>query len=122
VGHPGIDEISVVGPTERWLVHGGEVHRDLARGPERGEHGDLPGGDGPENARIFHRLLDGSERGLLYSMVVANAGAALNLWRDQDLDDSSGVEEIHRLFATGAVTKTFDAHRRLAASLAGAST
>jgi anthranilate phosphoribosyltransferase len=117
VGHPGIDEISVVGPTERWLVHGGQVHHDIARGPEQGEHGDLPGGDGSENALIFHRLLDGSERGPLYNMVVTNAGAALNLWLDRDLDDPAGAANIHQLFATGAVKDTFETHRRLAARL-----
>ena len=117
VGHPGIDEISVVGPTERWLVQRGQVHKDLFRGPESGDNSDLPGGDAHENAGIFHRLLDGSERGLLFQMVLANAGAALNLWHDRSIDDPTGIATVRDVFASGAVRKVFEQHRSLAVAL-----
>jgi len=120
VGHPGIDEISVLGPTERWHVHGGEVHKDLVRGPAV-DPGDLPGGDAPENALLFHELITGQRQGVLLDMVVANAGAGWNLWHDRQLDDPQGSNLVRAAFADGRVRSVYDAHRQLAQSLANGS-
>jgi anthranilate phosphoribosyltransferase len=119
VGHPGIDEISVLGPTERWHIQGGAVHKDLVDGPSH-DPNDLPGGDAPENATLFLELIRGQRRGVLLDMVVANAGTAWNLWHDRSLDDPHGSVAIRQAFADGAVAHVYDAHRRLAAELAQA--
>jgi len=120
-GHPGIDEVSITGPTHVWTVHGGHVHHAIIeRIHQHGvDHAHLPCGDAQANAATFHRLLSGEERGPLLDMVCANAGAALDCWRDRPvLSDSVGFDEAKALLLSGTVKATFVKHLTMAKQLA----
>jgi anthranilate phosphoribosyltransferase len=121
-GHPGIDEISITGPSHVWTVHDGHVrHAIIERIHQHGvDHAHLPCGDAQANAATFHRMLAGEERGPLLDMVCANAGAALDCWRDRAvLSDSVGFDEAKDLLLSGRTKTTFVRHLNLAKQLAG---
>ncbi len=120
-GHPGIDEVSITGPTHVWEVHGGRVHHAIVeRIHQKGlEHTQLPGGDAGDNAVIFERLLAGEERGPLLDMVCANAGTALDCWHGRHvLSDGTGFDLARRLILDGSAWAAFTRHRELATELA----
>lgn len=120
-GHPGIDEVSITGPSEIWEVEGNEVRHRIDHRFARADldHASLPGGDAGDNALVFHRLLAGEERGAIRDMVVVNAGMALDLWRDRPLGSPEGVAEADALLASGAALACFERHRAAARRLAG---
>lgn len=120
-GHPGIDEVSITGPTEIWSVDGGEMRHSIDdRFACAGiDHTSLPGGDGDENAAVFHRLLAGEERGPIRDMVAVNAGMALDLWRDRQPGSPDGVAEAIEVLDSGAARTCFERHRLTARRLAG---
>ena len=121
-GHPGIDEVSITGPTHVWDVQGGHIHHSIIeRIHQHGlDHAHLPCGDAVHNAAIFHRMLSGDERGPLLDMVCANAGAALDCWHDRKvLSDSVGFDQAKELIASGKAKQAFTRHLTLAKQLAG---
>jgi anthranilate phosphoribosyltransferase len=121
-GHPGIDEVSITGPTHVWDVQGGHIHHAIIdRIHQHGlDHAHLPCGDAIANAAIFHRLLSGDERGPLLDMVCANAGAALDCWHGRKvLSDSVGFDQAKELIASGKAKQAFTRHVMLAKQLAG---
>ena len=121
-GHPGLDEVSITGPTHLWEVAGGHTHhRIVEHFHHHGlDHSALPGGDAPENAVIFHQLMHGTETGPLHDMVVANAALALDCWRGTSHPGSdSAIDEVRDLLASGAVKATYHRHRRIARAVAG---
>ena len=121
-GHPGIDEVSITGPTHVWDVQGGHCHHSIVeRIHQHGlDHANLPAGDALHNAAIFYRILSGDERGPLLDMVCANAGAALDCWHGRKvLSDSVGFEEAKALIASGKAKAAFTRHLTLAKQLAG---
>jgi len=118
-GGPGIDEFSITEESHCLLVKRGDkhlvslpaIHPDL-------EHEELPGGEAPENAVIFHRLINGEERGPLFDMVILNAGAALDLWEDREPSvHGPGMERAKELLLSGAVKAAFVKHRDVAKRL-----
>jgi anthranilate phosphoribosyltransferase len=120
-GGPGIDEFSITGESRCLLVAGGAprlvtmpaLHPHL-------EHEELPGGDAPENAAIFHRLIGGEERGPLRDMVALNAGAAIDLWEDRvPSAKGEGIARATEALRSGAVKEAFVRHRDAARRLAG---
>lgn len=116
-GHPGVDEISVTGPTGMFAVHDGQITRgELGPALHPGmDYAELPGGDAPENAATFHRLLSGEESGPLLDMVVESAGVCLDLWKGRAPRLSAeGAVEARQLIASGAARATFERHRELA--------
>jgi len=121
-GHPGLDEVSITGPTHLWEVSGGHTHHRIVEhfhyhGPD---HAELPGGDAPENALIFKRLIDGEETGPVHDMVVANAALALDCWRGTAHPGSDdAIREVRDLLANGAVGAIYARHRRIARAIAG---
>jgi anthranilate phosphoribosyltransferase len=120
-GGPGIDEFSVTGESHCLLVDGAAVAQITvpALHPSL-EHEELPGGEAPENAAIFHRLLDGELRGPLYDMVILNAAAAIDLWSSRPPDaHGAGMEEAKELLASGKAKTAFLKHRDIAKKLAG---
>lgn len=120
-GAPGIDEWSVVGPTRWWLLRDGQVSEgdDDAPAYPSLQHGDLPGGDAPENAVTFRQLLDGTITGPLRDMVCTNAGIAIDLWQGREPGArGEGFEIADKLLASGEVAATFAKHQSLAAELA----
>jgi anthranilate phosphoribosyltransferase len=121
-GHPGIDEVSITGPTHVWDVQNGHVHHSIIeRIHQHGlDHAHLPCGDAQANSATFHRLLSGDERGPLLDMVCANAGAALDCWHGRKvLSDSAGFDEAKTLFDSGKVKAAFVRHLTLAKELSG---
>lgn len=81
-GHPyGMDEISIVGPTEVVVLDAGEVTRTSLAPDDFGlpvaRLADLLGGDAATNARILYNILAGDTTGARRDIVVANAAAAL---------------------------------------------
>jgi len=121
-GHPGIDELSITGPSG-WLrvapdgIHHGGFEEALH---PRLDHGALPGGDAVENAPIFLRLLRGEETGPLHDMVCVNAGAAIDCWHQRDPElRGPGFQQAADLLASGQVLDCFKRHRDLARDLAG---
>jgi anthranilate phosphoribosyltransferase len=81
-GHPGLDELSPIGPTEMVLVDAGTVTRatfDPAAElgwPEFDPRG-LDGGEPQDNVRTVLSVLRGEETGAGRAAVVLNAGAAI---------------------------------------------
>ncbi len=118
-GHPGIDEVSVTGPTGLWEVTAtGISSRELPPPAKPANEALVTGGDCAANAAIFHRLLTGQEHGPLLDFVVANAGAALATWRGLPADDAGCREVARELLLTGRAKTVFDKHRAAARALA----
>ena len=122
-GHPGIDEISVTGPSQLWEVRGGRTEHTVVDRLHRPglNHADLPGGTAVENAEVFQRLIAGQELGPILDMVCVNAGLALDCWFDRPLfATDAGIRQARDLIASGAVAAAFVRHRDLARKLAKA--
>lgn len=121
-GHPGLDEVSITGPSHVWDVSGGKTHhRIVEHFHHHGlDHAALPGGDAPENAVIFHRLLNGEETGPLRDMVIANAALALDCWRgNAHPGGDQAITDVRALLEQGRVRDCYARHRRVARSIAG---
>jgi anthranilate phosphoribosyltransferase len=121
-GHPGLDEVSITGPSHLWEVANGHTHHRIVEHYHHHglDHSALPGGDAPENAAIFHRLLTGEETGPLRDMVVANAAMALDCWRGHPhAGNPDTIAEVMDLLLSGRPRETYHAHRRNARRLAG---
>lgn len=118
-GHPGIDEMSVTGPTHLWEVTAtGIGQREVTAPHPAPDEALVTGGDCTANAATFHRLMDGQERGPLLDFVVANAGTALALWRDLPADDPGCRDEARELIASGRAKAAFEHHRQAAKAIA----
>jgi anthranilate phosphoribosyltransferase len=119
-GHPGIDEVSVTGPTRLWeVIPSGVRERTLAAPANPADESTVSGGDAPDNAAAFHRLLAGAERGPLLDYVCANAGAALACWHDGDPADARFAAQARDLVLGGKALAAFTRHRATARRLAG---
>ncbi|MFM2091933.1 MAG: hypothetical protein RLZZ127_2422 [Planctomycetota bacterium] len=120
-GHPGIDEVSITGPTHVWTCAGGHAHHAIIdRTHQAGlDHAHLPGGDATANAALFTAIIRGAETGPLLSMVVANAAAALDVWHDRPVEaHGPHLDQARALIASGAVATVVERHRELARHLA----
>jgi anthranilate phosphoribosyltransferase len=113
-GHPGIDEISITGPTQVWGL-GIRAPREFPAAAA-GDPGSLPGGDAQENAKIFSDIAAGNGPPGLASMVAVNAGIGIDLWHGRTPDIAGpGVAEAARLIAAGAVAEKVAAYKLAAA-------
>jgi anthranilate phosphoribosyltransferase len=119
-GHPGLDEVSVSGPTSAWRVAAEGVREDALPAPAPSHADtDIAGGDAADNAATFIRLMAGDERGPLLDFVCANAGAALAVWRGLDPGDAACRAEARDLVLSGHARAAFERHRAAARALAG---
>jgi anthranilate phosphoribosyltransferase len=120
-GHPGIDEVSITGPTHIWHVAEGHTKHaiiEAGRHLPNINHADLPGGDAPQNAELFLAMLNGAA-GPLTDMVVANAAVALDCWLGHPPRvDGDSAKRARVLLVGGAVKKIFEKHIALAKELA----
>ena len=121
-GHPGLDEVSITGPTHVWDLQGGHIHhRIFDRLHHSGlTHEDLPGGDATENAQLFESVIRGQAPGPLEDMVVLNAAVALGCWRDLprlDIDDLTA--EVREALGDGRAERIVHRHRLAARRMAG---
>ena len=121
-GHPGLDEMSITGPSHLWEVAGGHTHhRIVEHFHYHGlDHASLPGGDALDNAALFAKLLQLQETGPLLDMVLVNAALALDCWRStHHPGNSETIEEVRDLITSGRAWATYQHHRRIARSVAG---
>ena len=120
-GEPGIDEVSITGETgflrvSRGLIEAGRMKPSTKLSVD---YDSLPGGDAPQNAQIFFRLLSGAEKGPLLDMLVENAGVAIDLWHGRPPRLAGpGAEQARALIRSGAALAKFEQHRDLAMRLA----
>lgn len=117
-GEPGIDELSVVGPSRVWVVDGAQVREHELTDPPHAtrQHSDIPGGDAPENAALFREILSGGGAGPLWDMVVLNAGAAIDCWHDREPGSGIGAKQAAELLSDGAVVAAVERYRQAARS------
>jgi anthranilate phosphoribosyltransferase len=119
-GHPGLDEVSVTGPTRLW-----EVDRDGVRDREMpcptavADEAAVMGGDAADNARTFLHLLSGDGTGPLADFVCANAAAAAAAWEGGDPADPHRLAAMRAHLASGRARTAFERHRSAARRLAG---
>ncbi len=121
-GHPGLDEISVTGPTHAWDLRNDHAHHLIFEHFHHAglSHDDLPGGDADENARLFGDIVAGRAPGPLEDMVVINAAVALACWRElPGLEITDVANEVREALRDGRVERTVLRHRRMARRLAG---
>jgi len=120
-GAPGIDEVSITGPTHAWEIHHGHSQHHIISGLHHHglEHQDLPGGDAEHNAPLFRRILTGKESGPLVDMILANAAVALDCWHDRPAHGrGQGLDTARALLASGQVADTLARYQALAKELA----
>ncbi|MHC5067693.1 MAG: anthranilate phosphoribosyltransferase [Planctomycetota bacterium] len=119
-GHPGIDEISVTGPTGWRRIAEGSDHQGSFACEQPVDPDALPGGDAEDNAQLFHALLAGGGDPGLREMVCVNAGAAIDLWHGHPPHlHGEGYRLAQAALDEGRAAATFNAHRQLARELAG---
>jgi anthranilate phosphoribosyltransferase len=119
-GHPGLDEVSITGPSHLWEVaHGRTHHRIIEHFHHHGlDHADLPGGDADVNASLFAELLQGRHQGPLLDMIIANAALALDCWRQSpNPGDQETFREVREAIAKGLAWNKYQAHKQLAEHL-----
>ena len=119
-GHPGIDEISVTGPTQLLSVNRAHVTKICWDAPAHPglDYAQLPHGNAVDNAAVFLSILAGSEKGPLLDMICENAGAALDLWAGRPPQTAGeGARQARALIEAGQVQKAFVAHREAAQRL-----
>ena len=115
IGEPGIDEISISGPTH-ISERAGNVTREYKITPsefgitER-DYSTIPGGDSDENAEIFLSLLQNRTPEPILDLVCLNAGAAFYCFGRTD-SIKEGFDLGKSLFAKGLVEEKFFAYKR----------
>ncbi len=116
IGDPGIDEISISGPTHIF-ERAGNVTREYKITPSdfgitEQNYDTIPGGDSDENAEIFLSLLQNRTPEPILDLVCLNAGAAFYCFgRTDSIKD--GFDLSKSLFARGLVQDKFLEYKRL---------
>ena len=115
IGEPGIDEISISGPTHIF-ERAEDVTREYKITPSefgitQRNYSVIPGGDSDENAEIFLSLLQNQTPEPILDLVCLNAGAAFYCFgRTDSIKD--GFDLSKSLFARGLVQEKFLAYKR----------
>jgi len=109
-GHGGLDEASLSGPSQLWLLEGGELREEwldpgslglVSAGP-----GELAGGDLGTNAAILQAVLEG--RGTAAQTDAVRLNTALVLWAAGAVTDwRAGVDQAGACLAAGAPWQRF---------------
>ena len=115
IGEPGIDEISISGPTHIFEVVGDITKEYKITPSEFGitewDYSTIPGGDSNENAEIFLSLLQNQTPEPIFDLVCLNAGAAFYCFGRAD-SIKEGFDLSKSLFARGLVQEKFLAYKR----------
>lgn len=116
IGEPGIDEISISGPTHIF-ERAGNVTREYEITPwdfgiTEQDYSTIPGGDSDENAEIFLSLLQNQTPEPILDLVCLNAGAAFYCFGQTD-SIREGFDLSKSLFANGLVQEKFLEYKRL---------
>ena len=114
-GAPGIDDLSISGPTEVFTLNGGSVRRETVSPDQFGiapvAYDALPAGSGEDNAALFTELIAaGAEPTPLDDLVCLNAGAALYCAEAAD-SIAAGYSAARTAFAGGAVARQLARYR-----------
>ena len=116
IGEPGIDEISVAGPTHIFeLVDSAIKEYDLKPsdfGITERDYSTIPGSDNDENAEIFLSLLRNQTPESILDLVCLNAGAAFYCFGRTD-SIKEGFDLSKSLFANGLVQEKFLEYKSL---------
>ena len=116
IGEPGIDEISVAGPTHIFELAGGVIKEYALKPADFGiterNYATIPGGDRDENAEIFLSLLRNQTPESILDMVCLNAGAAFYCFGRTDSIEE-GFDLSKSLFIKGLVQEKFLEYKRL---------
>lgn len=110
-GAPGLDEVSIVGPTTVAYVHDGEVStghvtpRDL--GVKSADVSDIAGLPPTDAAKAMREMLAGEIAGPRTEMVLASAGLALHAAGVADSPEA-GVERARSVLADGSALKVME--------------
>ena len=110
IGEPGIDEISISGPTHIF-ERVGNVTREYKITPSEfgiteQDYSTIPGGDNDENTEIFLSLLKNQAPKSIMDLVCLNAGAAFYCFGRTD-SITEGFELSKSLFTKGLVQDKF---------------
>ena len=116
IGEPGIDEISISGPTHIFEVVGDITKEYKITPSEFGiteqDYNTIPGGDSDKNAEIFLSLLQNQTPEPILDLVCLNAGAAFYCFGRTD-SIKAGFDLSKSLFARGLVQDKFFEYKRL---------
>jgi anthranilate phosphoribosyltransferase len=113
-GFPGIDELSVAGPSK--ILHDHRIQQEVRPeelGAETCDYNQIPCGNAPENAREFLKLIDGSGQKNLEDIVCVNTGLAL--YCEGKVDEiKRGTEEARNAIRGGTVKNKFLEYKKMA--------
>ncbi len=116
IGEPGIDEVSVAGPTHIFELADGIIKEYDIKPSDFGiserDYRTIPGGDNDENAEIFLSLLQNQTPESILDMVCLNAGAAFYCFGRTD-SIKEGFDLSKSLFAKGLVQEKFLEYKHL---------
>ena len=116
IGEPGIDEISVAGPTHIFQLTNGAIKEYNIKPSDFGiterDYSTIPGGDSNENAEIFLSLLRNQTPESILDLVCLNAGAAFYCFGQTD-SIKEGFDLSKSLFIKGLVQEKFLEYKRL---------
>jgi anthranilate phosphoribosyltransferase len=117
-GEDGLDELSLAGPTQLWIVNGHSVRNERITpadvGLEARPFKEFSGGDPEKNLEIFRELLDGAGGAHGDHLTLNVAAGLLVAGRVDELGE--GVEVARSLRASGRVREVFEAYREAAGS------
>jgi len=117
-GDDGLDELSLAGPTQIWVVDGGEVrHAEVtpeAVGLRSRPFEEFAGGDPDRNLSIFQELIDGATGAHGDHLTLNVAAGLLVAGKVDDLTD--GVELAREVRQSGRVRTVFEDYREAARS------
>jgi anthranilate phosphoribosyltransferase len=113
-GHPGLDEISPLGPTRVSELEAGEI-RSYELDPESlglplHTADGLEGGEPEDNARRIREVLAGEDRGVARAAVLLNAAAAIHV-ADVAGSLADSLSAARESLDSGAATATLEALR-----------
>jgi anthranilate phosphoribosyltransferase len=114
-GAPGIDDLSIAGPTEVFTLDAGAVRRETVSPEQFGiapvSYDALPAGSGEDNAALFIELIAAAaEPSPLTDLICLNAGAALYCAEAADTI-AAGYEGARAAFAGGGVARQVAQYR-----------
>ena len=116
IGEPGIDEISVAGPTHIFQLTNGAIKEYNIKPSDFGiterDYSTIPGGDSNENAEIFLSLLRNQTPESILDLVCLNVGAAFYCFGQTD-SIKEGFDLSKSLFIKGLVQEKFLEYKRL---------
>ena len=116
IGEPGIDEISISGPTHIFELADGVIEEYNIEPSDFGiaerDYNTIPGGDANENAEIFLSLLQNQTPKSILDLVCLNAGAAFYCFGRTD-SIKEGFDLSRSLFAEGLVQEKFLEYKHL---------